>query len=412
MSYYYNDVYGDDDANYGAHAVDVYGGAGEADEAKNKAKKAKKLTKEEKEQRRSVKDRSRRALYLHKRSEKHKEVCDDEGNGHEGKRHECMRLTPRQSSRRAFKFGTHGFKNMGALRTNGHKASRDDLKRVKHGRYVLNIAHARPAQFLAWQAAQKEALGMHTPKEKDGITDQKNKDGSVRHALKVQLDADKHMIVPNKNGTLAQREVYDAIKIKYDALIADGEKMGKFEAKAAKTSAAAKKHNAALYARTGGHNKYLWAVAKFNVDDERDGGKPAFRARADSHSADERDYYDEIKVAYDTLVGFHYRGEGTTDDYDQLVYAYEERIRGDDAIKLARAKKEERLKAAGASDAPKAAQKPKAAPAAQAAAKAAQAKGAKAAQAKGAKAAEQPPRRRSGRVRKDVDRYDAGAQHP
>jgi hypothetical protein len=109
-------------------------------------------------------------------------------------------------------------------------------------------------------------------------------------------------VLAKEEGSTAERALYGAIKAEYTKILGNETEMKKHRQRAEKSKNDAWEYNKLYYERTKGHNSYVWAVAKFEVD-SANGEKPDYMAlRRAKKSTDERKYYDEIQRKYDSLM--------------------------------------------------------------------------------------------------------------
>jgi hypothetical protein len=303
MSYFYDHMYGGES---GAGKA----GAEKKKEEENKKKKRARVPYPHNEahcsrkgQRKFTGDRAERQRYL-------QNSCDKLHSSRTSA-NEKKRLTREQATRRAFVKGTHGFFDVAPLHRRGHSIQQDQLKRVKHGRYFLDVKRPASVAVLAWNQALND----------DDVR-------ALRHPPVFDVKSGKtvpgDLVLAKKEGTKEQKALYTAVYKKYKEILGDLGAVDLLSAKEEEEKESAQEHNDALYRATGGHNSYVWRVAKFQVNAKRDARKEPrnFKARKikGNEDAKETKYYREIERAYKLLM--QQRAEDAH-DYAKAVREYE-----------------------------------------------------------------------------------------
>jgi hypothetical protein len=358
MSYFYDDMYG------GSKSRWLYGGepeAGQASaeaEAKNKKKKRAhipyphdKVHCSREGQRNFTGDRHKRQLY--------KNGSCDKLHSARTSANEKKRLTPKQATRRAFVKGRHGFGSLEKIRTGGHLVAKKDLRRIKHGRYAVNVKRPVTVQLLAWNDAHQAAADAGVKTDEKGHTIYDSRGIPARDVRRYKWGG--KIVRPKKDGNAQEQKLYNDTLKKYNDLIQDDAQLAMYRNDVEKSKREVEAHNAALYKRTGGHNSHVWRVAKFQVD--RDEGKRNYPARQmHDFDAPQSQYYGAVDAEYDLLMKDRAgeKGEKGLKGYEQAVKEYVVAVKqrkGKDAVTLARERrsthgaKAARAKKADAADA-------------------------------------------------------------
>ena len=276
---------------------------------------------------RPANDRARRASYRVKSCNKFHDPAFQGRTKH---------LTPVQASRRAFMSKSEvglrrsGFGSLGTLRTGGRVVTRADLRRTKNGTYFVAVERPVTPKLLAWAKAQ--AL----------VRANDSEEGTVTVENVVRRHSNRKIVLAKKDGDAEERGLYRAIKDQYTKLLGSAQVMAEFEKQAAKSKKRALKKNDALYDRTRSGNSHVFRTARWHALGQYPQYKGVIPKEAGG-SKEQAEWFEVLKRYNSETRKLHDSNDASEKaEYARLVKKYNDRKKGDDAVTLARKKKEER----------------------------------------------------------------------